>query len=457
MARDFLCSAATKSYPSLSTFPEKRIFHSADFGASWTEITPTTPTDESQLTNLDSAIQILAVGKTLFVLGIGEFRSIDGGKTWTHLRTTINLLGMPRLPAVAINENTFYKADTFGLGISRTTDAGESWHPYVDGMTGPAMRGLIALNHRLYMYIGGNLVQSTDEGETWESVHFNIHEHTPKLDIDFYATIKLTIADNVLYAIAAQENKPSIFRTSAVDDILIPIHGVPAFEAEPAPDNDNPSAYLLHLLRKKHTRIGVFAVSDGTFYAEYNQRLFKWKPGTSKWIDTGLVNTDPESTDAYYNKFALAVLGKTVYAGQRTGKLLQSVNSGDSWKDITSTLPIRFAHFKEIAFAGSTVCIATDKGVLISQTGEYWRVVTDKNRMPTVIDKFAVDGTTIYGIGDSGAYRLDAYSEWELLSADVPNSIGSFVISSDRLYVGTYDRGMFHISLKGQMDIANSF
>ena len=118
MARDFLYSEATKSYPSLSTSPEKRIFHSADFGSSWTEITPTTPTDESQVTNLDSGMQILAVGKTLFVLGIGEFRSIDGGKTWTHLRSTINLFGMPRFPAVAIDENTFYKADAFGFGIS---------------------------------------------------------------------------------------------------------------------------------------------------------------------------------------------------------------------------------------------------------------------------------------------------------------------------------------------------
>ena len=466
MARDFLYSEATKSYPSLSTSPEKRIFHSADFGSSWTEITPTTPTDESQVTNLDSGMQILAVGKTLFVLGIGEFRSIDGGKTWTHLRSTINLFGMPRFPAVAIDENTFYKADAFGFGISRTTDAGESWHPFVEGMTGPAMRDLIALNHRLYMYIGrnigGNLVQSTDGGETWESVHFNTHEHTPKLDTDFYATIKLTIADNVLYAIAIRENKPSIFRISAADDKLIPIHGVPAFEAEPVPDNDRASSIFLHLLRKKRTRIGVFAVSDGTFYAEYKQRLFKWKPGTSKWTATGLVNIDSESTDAYYDQFALAVLGKTVYVSKNLyaghGKLFQSVDSGDTWEDITSTLPIHFAHFKEITFAGSTVCIATDKGVLISKTGEHWQVITDKNRMPTVIDKFAVDGTAIYGVGDSGAYRLDTHSEWELLSAGLPDSIiRSLVISNDRLYVGTYNHGMFHISLKKQMDIANSF
>ena len=449
MGPDVVYSESSKSFPNIPEFIPKRIFHSADFGASWTEITPT---DESQVINLDAAIQVLAAGKTLLVLGVAEFRSIDGGKTWTSLRSNINSLGVPRLPAVAINEHTFYKADAFG--ISRTTDAGESWHPYVNGMTGPRIHDLIALNHRLYMHIGGDIVQSTDAGETWEKVRFNTYEHTLKLDTDFYANLKLTLANNVLYAISIEENKPTIFRTSPAGDELIPIHGVPAFEAEPAPDNDDISTYMLHLLKKKYTRISAFTVRDGTFYAQYKRHLFKWKPGTPEWIDTGLVGFNTEISF----QVDLAVSGKTVYAGGANGKLFQSFDSGNSWKDITSTLPIRFAHFKEMTFAGSTICIATDTGVLISETGEHWRVITDKNRMHTVIDRFAVDGTTLYGVGDSGAYCLDTHGKWELLSAEVPNSpIVSLIISNDRLYVGTYDHGMFHISLEAQMDIANSF
>ena len=428
----------------LEHFLLKRILHSADLGASWTEITPT---DESQVINLDSAIQILAADKTLLVLGIAEFRSVDGGKTWTPLRSIINSYMAPRFPAVALDENTFYKADAFG--ISRTTDAGASWHPFVNGMTGPLTHDLIALNNRLYMHIGGDLVQSTDGGETWESARFNTHGPIPQLDTDFYSSIKLTIADNFLYAIAIRENKPSIFHASVAGDELIPIHGVPAFEAEALPDNGNISAYMLHLLRKKDTKIGAFAVGGGTFYAEYRGQLFKWKSGNPEWTDTGLININPES--------ALAISGKTVYAGALNGKLFQSVDSGDSWKDITSTLPISVAHFKEITFAGSTICLATDKGVLISQTGEHWRIISNKNSMPTIIDRFAVDDTTIYGVGDSGAYRLDAHSKWELLSSEVPNSIQSLVISNDRLYVGTDDNGMFHISIEEHTDTAHSF
>ena len=428
----------------LRDFVRKRILHSADLGASWTEITPT---DESQVTNLDSAIQVLAAGKTLLVLGITEFRSNDGGKTWASIRSNISSHMVPRFPAITTDERTFYKADAFG--ISRTTDAGASWHPFVNGMTGPLTHDLIALNNRLYMHIGGDLVQSTDGGETWESVQFNTHGPTPQLNTDFYVNIKLTIVDNCLYVISIQENKPSIFRTSVAGDELIPIHGVPDFEAEAPPDNNSTSAHLLHLLRKKDTKIEAFAVGGGVFYAQYRQRLFKWRPGNPEWTDTGLVSIYPES--------ALAISGETVYAGKPNGKLFQSIDSGDSWKDITSTLPITIAHFKEMTFAGSTICLATDKGVLISENGEYWRVITNKTSMPTVIDRFAVDGTTVYGVGDSGAYRLDAHSKWELLSSKVPSGIESLVISNDRLYVGTRDHGMFHISLEEQIDIANAF
>ena len=446
MAPDVVYSESSKSFPNIPT-PEalqKKVFLSADLGASWTEITPT---DESQVINLASAIQILAAGKTLLVLGVAEFRSIDGGKTWTYLRSNNNSIYAPRFPAVATDENTFYKVDAFG--VSRTTDAGESWHPFVNGMAGPLTHDLIALNNRLYMHIGADLVQSTDGGETWESARFNTHEHTPKLDPDFYANIKLTIADNLLYVISIQEGKPSLFRTSAIGDELIHVHGVPTFEAEAVPDDDISPSYMLHLFRKKRTKIGAFAIGGGTFYAEYRQQLFKWKPGNPEWTDTGLVDIDPES--------ALAVSGETVYTGKPNGKLFQSLDSGDSWKDITSSLPLRFAHFKEITFAGSTICIATDKGVLISQTGEHWRVITDKTQMPTVIDRFAADSTTIYGVSDSGAYRLDTHGKWELLFSELPSEIRAFVLSNDQLYVGTRDHGMFHISLEEQMHIANSF
>ena len=130
--------------------------------------------------------------------------------------------------------------------------------------------------------------------------------------------------------------------------------------------------------------------------------------------------------------------------GNGDGKLFQSLDSGDSWKDITPTLPLRFTDFKAIVFAGSTVYVATDNGVLASQTGAHWRVITDD----VVIDRLAVNGLTVYGAGERGVYRLDVHDEWKQISPRVPGKVLSLIVDRNRLYVATERRGLFHISLE---------
>ena len=164
---------------------------------------------------------------------------------------------------------------------------------------------------------------------------------------------------------------------------------------------------------------------------EYTRQLLRWKRGEPEWFNTGLIDegksTDDENSD-YTKGFKLAVLDETVYVGKRDGNLFQSLDSGNTWKDLTSNLPLRFEHFNAIVFAGSTVYIATDAGVLTSADGGHWGVITDKAGSHTITDQIAVDATRVYGAGAEGIYQLNNRSEWKKISPEVPDTVISLVI-----------------------------
>ena len=65
-----------------------------------------------------------------------------------------------------------------------------------------------------------------------------------------------------------------------------------------------------------------------------------------------------------------------------------------------------------------------------------------------VIDRFAVDYTSVYGVGDTGVYRLDDYSKWEQIFPSVPGEAASLIVSNNRLYIDLKQGGMSHIPLE---------
>ncbi|MCG9131940.1 sigma-70 family RNA polymerase sigma factor [Candidatus Poribacteria bacterium] len=439
-----------------------RIFHSTDLGASWVEITPTGII-------APSGISLLIAGKTILAQGFTRFRSRDGGQTWTDLGFDMNPSILSAFPSVVVNENTFYK--TSPTGIYRTTDAGESWHLFMGGMVGTRILDLVSVNDSLYAHTGGEIVQSIDSGESWKPVPVdaNTYEHKPvkagQSHLHFSTESRLAIAGNIFYIISPEKDNLRVFRLSADGDALIPVQGeadvsfielladseyIEQVHLSGSHEGDNNLLETLH--RREHEGIGAFVVNRGTLYAEYKRQLFKWKPGDVEWKDTGLLDTGEQPEADLKCGFRLAISGETVYVGKRDGKLFQSQDAGSSWRDITPNLPFHFTCFKEIAFVGSTVYIATDSGVLASKTGKHWRVIADT----VVIDRFAVDGTTIYGAGDTGVYRLDVHDKWKRISPGVPGQVLSLVVDRDKLYVATKHRGMFHISLEEKNYIVNN-
>ena len=457
------------------------IFHSTDLGDSWTEITPT---NRSVSRIISPGIKVVAAGDTLLALGMGGFRSTDRGQTWTELAFNENSMTLLSIfPVVAVNENTFFKIGP--LGATRSIDGGASWHRFMVGMVGARILDLVRFKNGLYVNTGETVLKSVDGGASWERVlvDFSVPalEPVPKGELTSRVHFpKLAVADDIFYGVTPEKSELRLFRLSVDSNTLISIEGMPVLgagvptnaknaalrapsEEVIADDAANASkkgnkltdifSRLLESLRNEEDVIaGGFAVSGDTFYVEYKRALFKWEPDAPEWVNTGLIDTSKQVDDKFDDGFKLVVSGETVYVGKRDGHLFRSLDGGDTWRDLTPNLPLRFTRFNEVRFAGSTVYVATDAGVLASETGEDWRTITDKTGRHIVIDRLAVANTEVYGAGKDGVYALNSRNRWEKIPLELPDSVAAFVINDKRLYIATEQRGIFHISLETEND-----
>ena len=482
---------------------EKRswwIFRSTDVGDSWVNITPL---DTSLLIGVLPQITLLAAGETLLLIGKDDgvvARSIDSGDTWTSIETSgITPMQFSVSSTVALNENTFYIGGS--TGVHRSTNGGKTWHRFntrfesrVDGLISFMANPAPNMPTALYARVGPNLVKSTDGGRSWDAVNVALEinrllsKETPRI-------VQVVEADGMLYAKGLRGNSIVIFQLSADGNVLnaipeIPpsfdsgklmchvlggrsfnfkderqmgqgfiitlsstldplssklIQGNPDFGAESflkqliQVQADSPFAYELMW----EGLWGSFAVSGETFYVEYNYKLFRWNPSETKWFYTGVEETIELSHTNVRSGFKIAVSAETVYVGKRDGHLLQSLDGGNTWNDITSSLPLSIEHFEEIVFAGSTVYIATDKGVFYSKDGIVWNVLVNETEEPIIIKSLAAAKDSVYGANDEGIYSLKSdTSILEQVAPEISGGVTSLVVDKDTFYVGTERRGV---------------
>ena len=468
------------------------IYHSNDMGNSWNVITPKLDAADNKdnyirdhLSPLyrtvvveSPSIHLAASGeKVIVVVGKYHFYSINGGKTWTHLDDISNAAHVSGV--VLLNDNTAYRS---GLsGIHRTTDGGASWHNLDTGIINTFVHQLIFMNNTLYANIGPLMVvSSTDSGDSWTPVAGDAHKYESLVEYD-----------GTLYAKNETDSALRIFRFSHDENRFIEIPDVPVIEEKqpPKPDKVVVETYTFgeegkrlidiplnpdnsvdinpinkgltltdHVVDTNFFMVspyGSFAVSGAAYYVEYEQKLLRWKPGTTEWYDTGLVDTGQIDTNfenlgnnTFVNNFKLAVSKNTVYVGMRDGRLMQSFDEGDTWKHATADLPFHVESYKQIIFVGKTVYVATDKGVARSINGTDWQAITDTQGELLVVDRFAVDKSIVYGLSGQKVYRLDdTAGTWRQVTPEITHSVSTFEVDGNTVYIGTQGKGVFRFTL----------
>ena len=392
----------------------------------------------------DTSYKIAVFDKQVIVESDKQhFFSTNAGKTWKTLNNTNDMGKVSDL--VLSNEKTFYRCGTDG--IYRTTDEGETWHQFNKGFVRTDVRELVAVNGTLYANTRTGLVSSNDGGETW----------TPVPGDTGYLT-SIIGYNGDLYVRDDKIGVPRFLRYSDKDNKLIHISDIPDFKKVDYPNvvrripiqDRGPITSVVHGKGSFYTSmIGCFAVNEMTYYVEYMHKLFKWKPGISEWIETGILDKSHKgniwSTHNIFDTigFELAVSGDTIYVGQQDGRLMQSLNDGNTWNDITANLPVSVKHFKAIVFAGNFVYAATEKGVLLSGNGTEWHIITDVEGKPINMNRLAVDDTIVYGESKQIIYRLNSNTgKWQQVTPEISALVNCLAVDGNTVYVGTYGQGV---------------
>ena len=422
------------------------------------------------------SFKMVAVEDNLFVVDDeNSYYSSDAGDNWVTLDSSIPDIGYVST-LVSLDANTFYRNGK--SGIYRTTDAGKTWDPFNAGFVKTSVMNLVSVQNVLYANVGGTLLTSSNAGESWIPVPSSLGN-----------IINLARFNDVLYARGIEETttRPYLFRLSTENNRLTPVPDMPFLKGAdyaklmeerfkaifPATDETEGQKNILEdldadvfvedyskviedaLVQIVLSLIGNFAVSGDTYYMEYKQRLFRWKTGTTEWVDTGLINEGEPTIDMIGSANTpdslpsnLAVSGSSVYIGKWDGHLFQSFDEGNTWNDVTANLPFPVAHFRVVTFAGSTVYVATDKGVAYSSDGTDWYATTDTEGAPIIMERFAIDGTTVYGTSEQRVYQFKENSGvWQQVAPEIPSTVTSLAVDGSVLYVGTAGSGVLRFTL----------
>ena len=453
------------------------LFASSDFGTSWVDITPTNlKIGMSPLTI--GSVKLVAAGETVLVLGAGVLRSRDAGDTWESLGFHKHALAVGFFPAVALDEKTFFTAGVSGAG--RSIDGGRSWHPFTAGIAEPHILDLAQINNVLYAVTDKGVAKSIDGGNQWTQMDTNL-PLPPNKSLGALKLSNMTVVGGSLYIRANQGGSTNcLLHLPPNTDMLRHIEEMPVYvdpsHGEWLESNIRTTAaiglskanqpdlfrYQLGIEEAVVRTTGEFTVSKGTFYIEYERKLYRWTPGYSEWHDTGMHDAPIFGEFYATNGFQFAVSGKVIYLGKSDGTLFQSLDGGDTWKDITVDFPFqlnrsepqdqlvkKLPHFRNIRFVDNMVYVSTKDGVAVSSDGENWHTLTDSKYTPIAMRQLAVDGTTLYGVSQTGVYRLNNRTGiWEQITSEVLGRVTSIVVAGNVLYIGTEHRGLLSLPLR---------
>jgi len=398
---------------------DKGLFRSTDMGDSWIPI-------ESEAMQRFYG-ELAAAGNTVFYIGSGiasgrVFRSTDAGNSWRMFNT--GLSDQSVLSIAVVSEKTLYVGT--GDGVFRSRDSGESWRETNTGIINTHIEDLMFFRNALYAITDYGIVKSADGGNSWVPANYGLIASEGAM---------LTVSREKLYIATNETNYGLNPSTSGIYSLA---------------DDGNSWIPVQTNMKSPNNRIYVvnqLAISGETFYIVGQmggkEWLYRWRVGEDLW-------TQLMPQQNLFGWGALAVSDRTVYISTVRGKLLRSVDEGDTWTEVSQNLPNWNQEIGtyDLTFVGDTIYAkAGSGGGCSTDGGKTWTPIIVAGLPGGYIEMQLVDGTTLYGTSSHGVFRLTHESDsWEQI-APTQRDVTSLTFDGTTFYIGTNAEGVFRLSL----------
>ncbi len=257
--------------------------------------------------------------------GMGVFRSTDGGETWEQWNNGMGNRTVGRMIQHPVDPDIMYAAT--GGGLFKTTDGGANW---VYKHNGGTKEVVFKPNDPSTLYTGGNgkFYKSTDDGESWVQI-------TNGIEAGSRSVIAVTPANpDVVYCLLSTgDSYKGIWKSTDSGESFIMMSDSPNIMSWGCNGGDGGQAwYDLDVAVDPTDENKIFAGGVNCFMSDDGG--VTWEISSHWWGDCGVPAVHADLHVLEYNP-----LNDRLYAGN-DGGIYYTPNGGISWPEITDGLPI---------------------------------------------------------------------------------------------------------------------
>jgi photosystem II stability/assembly factor-like uncharacterized protein len=377
--------------------------------------------------------------------GNGVFYSSDGGQNWTQ----IGLAGKVIL-SLAFDSNGHLYAGSSEDGLFKTTDMGNTWVNYQNGLYRKNIFRL-KINSDDDIFIGSEdegVFRSTDNGNSFEQIG-----------------VPISRVNNIVF------NGDSLIFTSTPSGVQkynrqtgkwtnLGLHQVEAITITP---NNNLFAAALDGLYESFdlgktwsknnyfidsliSVYNVLAINNDTIFVATWPNLMRSVDGGENWTNLSGVKTGFLQSSLFYNKFDKSFFTSSTENSEYV--LLKSSDYGYTFNNVITEIGSMYNY--SISFNQNIGCLATgglNGAVYISlDSGDTWFPILSNNNYRSVyIDNFGVVIVGSYG----GLYYSNDYgNDFTTIEFELgENNYVSSIEKREKFYLGTYRTGLYEFDI----------